>query len=770
MATHDPGEHRPEGRLSQPRQAEVAPQEESRLLAALVDNIPGCVAMVIKTGTREVVASNRAAREIGAVPGETCFVRCGSQDDPCPFCLAPELWATGEGQEVEVEYRGKWYDNVWASLSADLYVHYVFDITERKQTERSLEDEVAERRLLVEQSRDGIVVLDENGKVHEANAAFARMLGYSIEEVHQLHVWDWEAQYSKEQTLEMARTVDDRGDHFETRHRRKDGTWLDVEISTNGIVYGGEKLIFCVCRDVSEQKRAGDLLRLMQYSVDQAAEAVLWVAPSGSFLYANEMECRSLGYSRDELLGLSVFDVSVGVSAATWPQRWEEIKATQGAIFENLRRRKDGSVFPVEIASRIIEYDGEELMFSFVKDITQRKRAEEALKQSEEQLRQSQKMEAVGQLAGGIAHDFNNLLTAILGYSDLILLDGSSTVDEVRLDVEEIKRAGERAKVLTQQILAFSRRQALRPQVVLLDKVICGLAPLLRRTIGENIDLQIIESPGLAPVEVDPHQFEQVVTNLVLNARDAMPSGGSLTVETANAELDAGFCRTHTDALPGSHVVLRVSDTGVGMDAATQERIFEPFFTTKAAGAGTGLGLATVYGIVKQSDGSIFVESEPGRGSSFSLYLPRAAQPEVLDEVPILSQKPAGGPETIMVVEDEEALRSLIGRVLRAAGYQTLIFTSAPEALAAIEHHTSPIDLLLTDVMLPGPIQGHDLARTVLAASPGLPVLYISGYSRDALVHAGRLDDGVNLLEKPFTPKSLTDSVREVLDMSRGRV
>jgi len=246
-----------------------------------------------------------------------------------------------------------------------------------------------------------------------------------------------------------------------------------------------------------------------------------------------------------------------------------------------------------------------------------------------------------------------------------------------------------------------------------------------------------------------------------------MPFGGSLTLETANVELDDEFCRTHDALVPGNYVTLRVTDTGVGMDEELKERIFEPFFTTKPVGAGTGLGLATVYGIVKQSNGNIFVTSEPGRGSSFAVYLPQVEQREISKEILIPPHASARGNETVMVVEDEEALRRLVGRILGAAGYATRIFSSAPEALAALERGDSPIDMLLTDVLLPGPIQGHDLAQVVRASRPDLPVLYISGYSRDALVHDGRLDEGVNLLEKPFTPKSLKDAVREVLDMAR---
>ena len=406
----------------------------------------------------------------------------------------------------------------------------------------------------------------------------------------------------------------------------------------------------------------------------------------------------------------------------------------------------------------------ERIILLAIEDITERKKIDDALGERDEQLRQSQKMEAVGQLAGGIAHDFNNLLTTILGYSEMILASEAPSFDEVRPDVEEIKHAAERAGALTKQILAFSRRQTLRPEVVSLNTVVCGMEPFFRSTIGENIDLVILGSPELAPVEVDPHQFEQVLMNLVLNARDAMPSGGQLTIETADAELGQKFCRTHVGASPGNQTMLRVSDTGVGMNEATKERVFEPFFTTKAIGAGTGLGLAMVYGIVKQSGGSIFVDSEPGKGTTFKIYLPRSVQSRTSEEIIVPPRDPALGSEIILVVEDEVALRSLAERILGGAGYTVLTCGSAAEALEALGRGECSIDLLLTDVMLPGALQGHDLARVVLAARPDLPILFMSGYSRDALAHAGRLDAGVNLLEKPFTPEALTGMVRQVLD------
>jgi two-component system cell cycle sensor histidine kinase/response regulator CckA len=401
-----------------------------------------------------------------------------------------------------------------------------------------------------------------------------------------------------------------------------------------------------------------------------------------------------------------------------------------------------------------------------IANVLERKHVEDSLRASDEQLRQSQKMEAVGQLAGGIAHDFNNLLTVILGYSEMILTSGTLSLGDMRPDVEEIKAAAERASALTGQILAFSRRQALQPTVVSLNDVLAVMEPLLRRTLGEDIDLISFQGADIGNVEVDVHQFEQVLMNLALNARDAMVSGGRLTVETANAELDEEYCRTHPEATPGSFVMLAVSDTGVGMDGATIEHIFEPFFTTKAPGEGTGLGLATVYGVVRQSNGSISVYSQPGKGTSFKIYLPRATAPLSEETRVTIGGALARGDETILVVEDESALRSLIARVLGSLGYTTHLMEGAGEALALIADASQRIDLLLTDVVLPGAIQGNLLAERALALCPSLPVIYMSGYAHKAITHAGRLDEGVNFLGKPFTPETLAIKVREVLDAS----
>jgi two-component system cell cycle sensor histidine kinase/response regulator CckA len=333
--------------------------------------------------------------------------------------------------------------------------------------------------------------------------------------------------------------------------------------------------------------------------------------------------------------------------------------------------------------------------------------------------------------------------------------------------VEEIRHAAERAAALTRQILAFSRRQALRPTVASLNEVLAGMEPLLRRTLGEDIELVSLRNPELGLVEADVHQFEQVLLNLAINARDAMVPGGRLTVETANIELDEEYCRTHPEATPGSYVMLAVSDTGVGMDEGTRAHIFEPFFTTKAPGLGTGLGLATVYGIVRQSNGSISVYSEPGRGTTFKIYLPRVIAPVEQESPAATGAALTRGDETILVVEDEISLRSLIARVLGSLGYRVLIAGTGAQALQVATEADSRLDLLLTDVVLPGGMQGTDLARDLLTSMPNLPVLYMSGYARDAIVHGGRLDEGVNFLEKPFTPDALAKMVRAVLSGGR---
>jgi PAS domain S-box-containing protein len=419
--------------------------------------------------------------------------------------------------------------------------------------------------------------------------------------------------------------------------------------------------------------------------------------------------------------------------------------------------RADGEHFPLEASMSRVEVSGWKSYTVIVRDVTERKRLAA-------QLLHAQRMEGIGVLAGGVAHDFNNLLTIITGYSELLL-------SKVRRDdpsgelLREIRKAGERAAALTRQLLAFSRKQILAPQVLNVNVLVGEMEKMLKRLIGEDIDLASALDPTLGRVKADPGQIEQLILNLVVNARDAMPTGGRLTLETRNVELDRSYGETHVDVQPGPYVMLAVTDTGCGMDEATRAQIFEPFFTTKAEGKGTGLGLATVYGIVKQSGGHIEVYSEPGKGTSFKLYLPRLAE-AVPSRDPIAGgfQVPRGT-ETILLAEDEQGVRSMIRLALEASGYTVLEARNGDEALNVCRQHTTPIHLLVTDVVMPG-MSGRQLADLVAGLRPNLKVLYLSGYTDDAIVRHGVLESGMAFLQKPFLPTVLVRKVREVLDQA----
>jgi PAS domain S-box-containing protein len=398
-------------------------------------------------------------------------------------------------------------------------------------------------------------------------------------------------------------------------------------------------------------------------------------------------------------------------------------------------------------------------------EITDRKRAEAALRERDEQLRQAQKMEAIGRLAGGIAHDFNNLLSVILSYSEMIVAS-LRVGDPLRSDVEQIALAGARARDLTTQLLAFSRQQVLKPEVIDLASVVEGLEPMLARLLGEDIELRIVRGAGAGAglIKADPGQIEQIILNLAVNARDALPKGGKLDIEVAEAHFDEGYTREHIGVTPGAYMMLAVTDDGVGMDKAIQSRIFEPFFTTKEKGKGTGLGLATVFGIVQQSGGQIWVYSEPGHGTTFKVYLPRT------DDAPGARAPSRGvprgssrGDETILLVEDEDQVRTLAREILSRCGYQVIHARNAGEAVLLAERHAGPIHLLLTDVIMPQ-VGGAELARRLSTQRPEMKVLYMSGYTDNTIVHHGILDPGIAFLQKPITPEALTQKVRSTLD------
>jgi len=519
-----------------------------------------------------------------------------------------------------------------------------------------------------------------------------------------------------------------------------------------------------VQRQLAKQE---ELFRLIG---ENAADMIAVVDTKGRRLYNSPAYQRILGYSPEELKTTSAFDQIHPDDRQRVMEAAEEAKRTgHGRRVEYRIRHKDGTWRILESTASVIrDTKGEaEKLVVVNRDITERKRAEEALRESEKQLRQAQKMEAVGRLSGGIAHDFNNLLGVIIGYSEHLETRLGQN-DPHRKSIEEIKKAGQRAASLIRQLLAFSRQQMLEPKVLDLNAIVADVAKMLRRLIGEDIELTTALDPALGRMKADQGQIMQVIMNLAVNSRDAMPEGGKLTIETSNVELDETFVHHSPYVQPGQYVLLAVSDTGMGMDAETQAHIFEPFFTTKELGKGTGLGLATVYGVVKQSGGYIWVCSEPGQGATFKVYLPRVDEPVQETRRETRPAKSSQGSETILLVEDEQSLRTLTRDVLVESGYSVLDAESGAQAVEIAQSHPGPIHLLLTDVVMPG-MNGPAVVEKLAVTRPDMRVLYMSGYTDRAIDQHGMLGSGSFLVQKPYTRDNLNRKVREVLDLEGVR-
>ena len=525
-----------------------------------------------------------------------------------------------------------------------------------------------------------------------------------------------------------------------------------------------ERMATELSEQVMQQERAKEALsaseQMFRSSFEDASAGMTIVGIDGTFQRANAVFARNLGYEPSEIPGKRWADFKFPEDRSSSNELWQNL-LQQGSMgtYERRYRRKDGSEAWGLVTSTMVKGSKGENLYALaqVVDISAHKEADAALAKMESQLRQAQKMEAVGQLAGGIAHDFNNILAVIMNYADFVI-DDLDVTDPRRADVEEIVKAGEKAAQLVHQLLAFSRKEVVEPRVIDLNAVIEGLQGLLERSLGEDIELVVDRSGDLPSVKADPGRIEQILMNLAVNGRDAMPAGGTLTISTG-AETIAGAERNGLPA--GEYVRLTVSDTGIGMDEATIERVFEPFFTTKARGEGTGLGLATVYGIVKQASGGIYVDSADGEGSTFAVYLPPCeAQPT--QEAVEAATGSVEGDECILVVEDEEAVRHLVSRILTQRGYQVVAFGDGSEALAYYEESSQDVDLLLTDVVMPK-MSGRALADRALGIDPGLKTLFMSGYTDELIAKRGVLAGGEHLIKKPFNAQQLLERVQAVL-------
>jgi two-component system cell cycle sensor histidine kinase/response regulator CckA len=640
-------------------------------------------------------------------------------------------------------------------LQAALLARSLRYAMERQRSFLDLRESNESLSRVISSAADAIITKDLLDIITTWNPAAERLFGYSVEEALGksllMLVPRDRLDEEREVTVRIARG--ERVEHFESIRIRKDGLPVQVDLTISAIrdkegrITGASK----IARDITERKLAEDKLRQQASLLDQAFDAVIVWERNGAITFWNHGAERMYGYSKEEATGRVSHDLlhtttSEGLGAVF------EILATEGKWEgELVHSTRDGKRIVVE--SRMVQIT--ERNRSYVLE-TNRDVSEERL--LEGQLRQSQKMEAIGRLAGGVAHDFNNLLGVILGSAEL--LADAKDLSQVQRRAAEIQKAGQRAANLTRQLLAFSRKQMIEPRVIDLNAKIFEITEMLVRLAGEDVEICALLPPDLGKIRADPSQIEQILLNLVVNSRDAMPDGGKITIETHNIDREPADADSHTSVLPGRYVMIAVSDSGQGMGKETLAHMFEPFFTTKSNG--TGLGLATVYGAVKQSGGNIWVYSEPGKGTTFKIYFPRVNAPADNTSVPERIAAPPKGSETILLVEDSDSLRELTKEFLQIAGYNVVEAGNGRDALQLAHSYAKVLNLLLTDVVMPG-MSGRELADEIKRMYPEIRILFMSGYTSNAIVHRGVLDEGLSLLTKPFTRSGLVQKVHDML-------
>jgi two-component system, cell cycle sensor histidine kinase and response regulator CckA len=634
------------------------------------------------------------------------------------------------------------------------------DVSDRKRSESLLR--------LVWDTADGMRLTDAEGVVVMANPAYCRLVGKPAAEVVGRPMAAVYAPARRSDALRRHRELFDAQaprQHDEVQVELWDGRRRWYEVAEAFLILPGDaRVLLSMFRDTTDRREAEERVRRSEERfralIEKSFDGLLLLDREAIITYASPSATRILGYPRPELTGRAFSELVPREDLDEYAERHRQVAAEASASAPSCGRYRhaDGQLRWLEVRStNLLDEPGVGATVVNFRDVTEQR-------ELEERYRQSQKMEAVGQLAGGVAHDFNNMLTVINGYSE-VLLQCLPPDDPSREALEEIRRAGERSAELTRQLLAFSRQQILALRLIDLNAVVTNAEKMLRRMIGEDVELVAALDPALGAVRVDPGQVEQILLNLAVNARDAMPTGGQLTIETRNVELDEVYARLHPDARPGRHVLLAVSDTGTGMTEEVKSRLFEPFFTTKGPGKGTGLGLATVYGIVRQSGGHLGVYSELGFGTVIKVYLPWETAPARAAQSRSAQVSPPRGTETVLLVEDEDGVRELTRNVLAGCGYEVLAAATADEAVELAAGHQGAIDLLLTDVVMPGR-GGRSVADRVTELHPRTRVMFMSGYTDDAVVRHGVLREGMNFLQKPFSPLVLAHRVRDVLDQN----
>jgi PAS domain S-box-containing protein len=633
-------------------------------------------------------------------------------------------------------------------------------LLEKEMAVKALQDSEKRYRRLFESAKDGILILDaDTGKVVDVNPFLMQLLGYSYDALYGKYIWEIGVFKDIAASKEAFRTLQDNEyiRYDDLPLETLDSRPIAVEFVSNVYLVDDHKVIQCNIRDITARKRADAERKQLMAAFEQVAEVVVMTDAQGIIQFVNPAFEQTTGYAREEVIGRNPRILNSGVQDEPFYHNlWDTISSGQIWGGRMVNKRKDGTLYTEESTISPVR-DTSGLIVNYVavkRDITGHLRLAA-------QFRQAQKMEAVGLLAGGVAHDFNNILSVILGYSEMALKK-VDPAQPLHADLAEIYKAAIRSADITRQLLAFARKQTIVPVVLDLNRNVEAMLRMLQRFIGEDIDLAWLPEAGLWPVKMDPAQIDQILANLCVNARDAIADVGKVIIETGNAVFNETYCAQYSGYLAGEYVLLAVSDDGRGMDKEILDHIFEPFFTSKDAGQGTGLGLSTVYGIVKQNGGFINVYSEPGKGTTFKIYLPRYAGDAVDTRLESPSETPLGLGETILVVEDDSALLTMDEMILGELGYRVLTAAKPGEAIRLAEEFAGEIQLVVTDIIMPE-MNGRDLAERMQSLYPGTKILFMSGYTADVIAHRGVLDKGVNFIQKPFSIKDMAVKVREAL-------